>query len=116
MDDPRTLYRSAISKGEIELTVYAVGTITITDPATYNRYRDAFSPVLERYSGRALAADESPLVEEGEWPFSKLILLEFADEPSYRRWMNSPEYQEIVKDRHAGSRGTVVLVRGLDSR
>ena len=70
--------------------------------------------MLERYGGRALAADESPLIEEGEWPFGKLILLEFADETSYRRWMDSPEYQEIVKDRHAGSHGTVVLVRGLD--
>lgn len=97
------------------MSVYAVGTITITDRATYDRYRAAFNPVLQRYGGRLLAADESPSVEEGEWPFGKLILLEFLDEQSYRRWKDSPEYQEIVKDRHAGSHGAVVLAQGLQS-
>lgn len=98
------------------MAVYAIGMITITDRSTYERYRDAFMPVLRRYGGRLLAADENPSVEEGEWPHGKLILIEFDNEPSYRAWKDSDDYREIASDRHAGSHGAVVLVQGIKTQ
>jgi uncharacterized protein (DUF1330 family) len=93
--------------------VYVLAEITITDRERYGRYQARFMPVLEKYAGRLLAADEAPLVAEGEWKRDKVILFSFADEAAFRRFAASPEYAEIAVDRKAGSEGVVLLVHGI---
>lgn len=93
--------------------VYAIAQLTITDRATYGRYQAQFMGVMKKFKGRVLAADEHPLVVEGSWDRQKLVLLEFPDEPSFREWVESPEYQEIAKDRKAGSDAVILLVKGI---
>jgi uncharacterized protein (DUF1330 family) len=95
------------------MPVYAIAQITIHDRAAYQRYQARFLDVFGRFKGRLLAADESPQVVEGAWDREKLILMSFPDEAEFRAWATSPEYQEIAKDRHAGSDGVVLLVRGI---
>ena len=95
------------------MTVYAIAQLTITDRAVYNRYAERFMSVFDRFQGRLLAADESPQVVEGTWEREKVVLLSFPDEAAFREWLESPDYQEIVKDRHASSNGPVLLVKGI---
>lgn len=95
------------------MTVYAVAQITITDRSAYDRYQSRFLAVFERFGGTLLAADEAPQVLEGEWAHQKIILISFPDEPSFRAWAYSPAYQEISTDRHAGTRGVVLLAQGI---
>ena len=95
------------------MTVYALAQISIHDRARYDRYVARFMDVFQQFDGRLLAADDSPLVVEGEWPHQKVILMAFPDRAAFERWARSPEYQEIAKDRIASTTGTVVLVAGL---
>ena len=95
------------------MPVYAIAQITITDRAAYDRYQARFMDVFSRYRGRVLAADESPQVVEGTWDRQKVVLLSFPDEAAFREWAESPAYQEIAQDRHAGSNGVVLLVKGV---
>jgi uncharacterized protein (DUF1330 family) len=95
------------------MPVYAIAQLTITDRAAYRRYQDRFKEVFARFKGRVLAADENPLVVEGSWDRQKVVLLSFPDEPSFREWAECPAYQEIAKDRKAGSTAVVLLVKGL---
>jgi len=95
------------------MTVYAIAQLTITDRAAYNRYQSRFMSVMNRYKGRLLAADEHPQVVEGQWDREKLVLLSFPDEASFREWADSPDYQEIAKDRKAGSTAVILLVKGI---
>ena len=95
------------------MTVYAIAQITITDRVAYNRYQAHFIEVFSRYKGRLLAADEHPVVIEGQWDREKLILMSFPDEAAFREWAGSPDYQAIAVDRKAGSNGVVVLVQGI---
>lgn len=97
------------------MTVYALAQISITDRAAYDRYQARFMEVFLRFGGRLLAADESPSVEEGCWDRDKVILMSFPDETAFRAWADSPAYQEIARDRLAGSDGVVLLAKGLDS-
>ena len=39
--------------------------------------------------------------------------MEFQDRDTFTAWANSPEYQEISKDRLTATEGVVLLVRGL---
>ena len=95
------------------MTVYAIAQLRFTDRAAYDRYQARFLDVFTRYSGTLLAADESPQILEGYSDRDKVVLMSFPDEASFRAWANSPEYQEISKDRHAGADSLVMLVEGL---
>jgi uncharacterized protein (DUF1330 family) len=97
------------------MTVYAIAQLTITDRAAYNRYQSRFMSVMNRYKGRVLAADEHPQVVEGQWDREKLVLLSFPDEAAFREWADSSDYQEIAKDRKAGSTAVVLLVKGIST-
>jgi uncharacterized protein (DUF1330 family) len=98
------------------MTVYAVAQIAIHDRERYERYVAGFMPVLLRYGGRLLAADEHPTVREGVWPYEKIIVMAFSDRSAFERWAGSPEYREISRDRHAATTGVVLLVHGVPTR
>jgi len=95
------------------VTVYAIAQLRFTDRAAYDRYQARFMEVFRRYPGTLLAADESPQVVEGDWDREKVVLMSFPDQEAFRGWAESPEYQEISKDRHAGADTVVLLVKGL---
>jgi uncharacterized protein (DUF1330 family) len=69
--------------------------------------------VFRRHHGTLLVADESPQVVEGQWDRDKLVLMSFPDEVAFRQWSESPDYQEISKDRRRGADSVVLLARGL---
>jgi uncharacterized protein (DUF1330 family) len=96
------------------MSVYVIAQISITDRAAYNRYRARFFDVFKKFNGKLLAADENPQTVEGIWNFGKVILMEFPDEAAFRDWAFSDEYQEIAKDRYAGSEATVLLVKSFN--
>jgi uncharacterized protein (DUF1330 family) len=96
------------------MTVYALAQLRIHDRAPYERYMSRFMPVLQKYKGRLLAADESPRVLEGQWwDRNKVVLMAFEDEAAFRTWATSPEYTEIAKDRKAGAEAVVLLINGF---
>jgi uncharacterized protein (DUF1330 family) len=95
------------------VTVYAIAQLRFTDRAAYDRYQIRFMDVFRRHQGMLLAADESPQVVEGEWDRDKVVLMSFPDEAAFRVWSDSPEYQEISKDRRAGADTVVLLAKAL---
>ncbi|AGZ52960.1 DUF1330 domain-containing protein [Mycobacterium kansasii] len=95
------------------MTVYGIAQLRITDRAAYDRYQARFMEVFRRHPGTLLAADESPKLIEGQWNHQKVVLMSFPDEAAFRGWAQSPEYQEISKDRLAGADTVVLLAQGL---
>jgi uncharacterized protein (DUF1330 family) len=97
------------------MTVYALAQLRIHDPEPYARYMSRFMPVLQKYNGKLLAADESPRVLEGQWwDRNKVVLMQFADKDAFKAWATSPEYNEIAKDRKAGADAVVLLIKGFE--
>lgn len=95
------------------MTVYVVAQLIFTDEARYRRYQSRFGEAFAGHAGRLLAADEAPKVLEGEWPWSKIVMMAFDDEPAARAFLDSPLYREISEDRIAGAKTTALLVQGL---
>ena len=48
----------------IEMTVYVLVQLKMTDRAPYDRYQVRFFDVFKKFSGRLLAADENPAILE----------------------------------------------------
>ncbi|MBX3494528.1 MAG: DUF1330 domain-containing protein [Parvibaculum sp.] len=95
------------------MTVYALAQFTIHNRTQYDRYAARFFETMKGHPGRLLAADEGPQIVEGVWTGTKIVLIEFPDEASWRRWAESDAYREISKDREAATEGCVLLVKGL---
>lgn len=95
------------------MTVYALAQLGIHNRPLYERYMSGFMPVLAKYNGRLLAADEEPRVLEGRWQYDKVVLMAFEDAQAFRAWATSPEYTAIAKDRVAGADAVVLLLQGV---
>jgi uncharacterized protein (DUF1330 family) len=95
------------------MTVYALAQLSMTDREAYNRYQARFMDVFRKFRGRLLVADEHPTVLEGMWERDKVVLMSFPDEAAFREFNESAEYQEIAKDRKAGSNAVVLMLNGL---
>ena len=94
------------------MPVYLVAQLNIHDRETYARYGSAFMDILNPYGGKLLSVEEAPEVLEGEWGYTRTVLLEFPSEAQAHAWYGSADYQAIAQHRRAASVANVVLIGG----
>jgi len=94
------------------MPVYLMAQLNIHDRATYAKYGSAFMDVFNPYGGKLLSVEEEPEVLEGEWGYTRTVLLEFPSEALAHAWYESVDYQAIARHRRAASTANVVVIRG----
>ncbi len=94
------------------MPVYLVAQLNIHDRERYAKYGSAFMDVFNPYGGKLLSVEEAPEVLEGEWGYTRTVLLEFPSEESAHAWYGSADYQAIAQHRRAASVANVVLIGG----
>lgn len=92
---------------------YFSAQIRINDPDEYEKYLDKFDDIFSRYKGEYLAIDESPTLLEGEWNYTKSVLIKFNCKQDFEDWYYSEDYQKILKYRLKASRCDTILLEGL---
>ena len=97
------------------MTVYFVLLLNITNPDGFQAYQQGFMEVFNKYEGRVLAVAESPTVMEGEWPYSRTVILSFPSADALGLWYSSTEYKALAKHRHQSSTSQAAMVPGLDN-
>ena len=95
------------------MTVYVIANVKFTREELYRRYQARFFEVFKQFKGRLLAADEAPRVLDGVFSHDKVVLMQFPDQAEAERFLYSPAYEEISKDRIAGSEVVSVMVKAL---
>jgi len=93
---------------------YFVAQIKINDPVEYEKYLDKFDDIFSQYKGEYLAIDESPKLLEGQWNYTKSVLIKFDSEEDFNHWYYSKEYQKILGHRLKASKCDTILVQGVD--
>ncbi len=96
------------------MSCYFVAQITIRDQTGYRRYEDGFDAVFDRYKGAVVAVDDHPVVVEGQWSYTRLVLIRFPDLKEARRWYDSPEYRTLAAIRDQTATSDVLFVEGRD--
>jgi len=94
------------------MSAYVVFDIEVTDPSVYDDYKKLAPAAIAAHGGRYLARGGRSEVLEGDWSPSRLVILEFDSLDRARAWMDSPEYREAKKLRHASSNARIVAVEG----
>jgi uncharacterized protein (DUF1330 family) len=97
-----------------DMSVYFVAQIRIHDMEEYQKYLDGVDTVFAKFKGEYLAVDENPEVLEGEWGYSRMVIIRFPNEYELKRWYESPEYRKINIHRLAAADGLAMLVKGKD--
>ena len=92
------------------MSAYFIANINIRDKDEYQKYLNNVDDVFEKFNGKYLAVDENPEVLEGKWAYSRLVLIEFPDRESLKKWYYSSEYQEILKYRLSGADSDTIIV------
>ena len=95
------------------MTAYLVAQLNIHDRERYAEYGDGFMEILTKYNGKLAAVDENTETLEGDWDFTRTVLLEFPSEAAAKSWYHSEEYQQLAQHRFAASDANVVLMKGL---
>jgi uncharacterized protein (DUF1330 family) len=93
---------------------YFVAQIRIHDHDEYDKYLDKFDEIFSRHKGEFLAIDESPALLEGEWDYTKFVLIKFNSREDFEHWYYSRDYQEILTYRLNASKCDSILVEGVE--
>jgi uncharacterized protein (DUF1330 family) len=94
------------------MSCYFIAQIDIRDEAEYASYLAGYDAVFDRHDGEVLAVDDAVTVLEGDWPFSRTVVIRFPDGAALDRWYRSPEYQALAEHRRRGSMANIVAVQG----
>ena len=96
------------------MTYYFAAQIKINDPSEYEKYLDRFDDIFSQYNGEYLAIDESPTLLEGDWNYTKSVLIKFNSRQDFEDWYYSDDYQSILRYRLKASKCDTILIKGLD--
>jgi uncharacterized protein (DUF1330 family) len=97
------------------MSYYFVSYIKINHQDEYQKYVNEVDEVSAKYRGKYLALDDSPRVLEGNWKYSRTVLIEFNDEADFNEWYNSEDYQRILKLRLNASECDTILIKGQEN-
>lgn len=95
------------------MPAYVVVEIEVTDPETYEEYKQKAPPSIAHYGGRYIIRGGKAEVLEGSWSPKRFVMLEFASVQHAKDWWNSPEYAEAKELRQRSSRTDMFVVEGL---
>jgi uncharacterized protein (DUF1330 family) len=76
----------------------------------YQKYLDGFDVIFQNYKGEVVSVEENPTILEGEWDFSRLVIIRFSSETEAKKWYNSSEYQSLLQHRLNSAKGTILLI------
>jgi uncharacterized protein (DUF1330 family) len=91
---------------------YIIADVQVSDPTAYEHYRPLAGASIARFGGRFVVRGGKADLLEGEPQPERIVVIEFPDAETARRWYRSEEYQTALKIRQAASRGRVLLVEG----
>ena len=94
------------------MSFYFVANINIEDQLEYEKYVNEVDKVFSKFNGKYLVVDDKPKILEGNWDYSRVVIIEFETETDFNNWYNSKEYQEILKYRLVSSSSDSILVIG----
>jgi uncharacterized protein (DUF1330 family) len=96
------------------MPAYVVGEIQIIDPIAYRVQVPVALATVARFGGRVVAGGgKIELLDGGPMP-ERIVVIEFPDAETARRWYRSDEYQAALKVRLSTSQGRVFLIDGVE--
>jgi uncharacterized protein (DUF1330 family) len=96
-----------------EEKAFVVVQIVVDDQDGYYRYGTAgHQEIFDKFGAKLVGVDDDVEVVEGDWPFTRTVVIEFPSKKLARAWYDSDEYQAVVGLRHSSATSNLVIVSG----
>ncbi|WP_434721915.1 DUF1330 domain-containing protein [Mesorhizobium sp. RIZ17] len=95
------------------MPAYVISDVTIRDRVAFETYRTRAAASIGAYGGRYLVRGGEVEALEGSWKPGPLIVVEFPDIETARRWYRSDEYAAALEIRDAALGRNLILVDGV---
>jgi uncharacterized protein (DUF1330 family) len=95
------------------MAAYIIVDLEITDPVNYEEYKKQAGTTVKQYGGKYLVRGGSCETLEGDWRPKRIVVLQFENAECAKAWLNSTEYTEPRKMRHATAKTRMILVEGV---
>jgi uncharacterized protein (DUF1330 family) len=92
---------------------FFIANIKIIDSVEYQKYINEAEKVFKQYNGKYLAVEDTPLILEGSWDYTRTVVIQFDSQLEFKNWYHSRDYQKILKHRLEAAKCDTVLVKGL---
>jgi uncharacterized protein (DUF1330 family) len=96
------------------MSSYFIAQIRINNPGEYDKYLAGFDEVFARYNGEVIIVDDNPIILEGNWSYTRIVVIRFPSSYDLKRWYDSAEYQTLAPYRHRASEADIIVVDGAD--
>ena len=94
------------------MAAYIIAQINITNPDKYQEYAKLAGPANAKYNGRFLVRGGNKHTLEGDIPYQRLVVTEFPDVESAKKFYHSVEYQAAKEKRLGAADFNMVIVEG----
>ena len=98
--------------GAENMAAYLIADIEVTNPEGFKKYQEAVPATIAKHGGKYLVRGGEVEPMEGDWTPTRMVVLEFPNMTTLKKWYNSDDYQNIIADRTDNSNGNMVFVEG----
>jgi uncharacterized protein (DUF1330 family) len=92
---------------------YMIIGVDVNDVEAFGPYAEQVPPMMAKYGGEVVVANETYSVLEGEFTRQRAVILKFPSMERAQAFYDSEEYAPMIELRKAVSDGDLVLVEGL---
>lgn len=97
------------------MSAYLIGRMMISDPATYDRYKEHTPAAVTKYGGRFVSRGGKVITLEGETETRRVVIVEFPSLEDARAFYDSAEYQKARNIRQdAAYQMQLIAVEGFE--
>jgi uncharacterized protein (DUF1330 family) len=96
------------------MPAYLISDVTVRDPAALETYRTRAAASIQAFGGRYLVRGGEISVLEGQRHPSTLVIVEFPDTETAKRWYASREYAAALEVRDLALVRSLILVDGVN--
>lgn len=96
------------------MSAFLVLDIAVHDARAFMQYVREVPAFIAKHGGKYLVQGDVPDVLEGDWSPERLVILQFPDKASARKFLADLEFAELVKLRQQTTTSKLILVEGAD--
>jgi uncharacterized protein (DUF1330 family) len=95
------------------MPAYIIVEVSIHDPKGYEDYKKLTPASIAAFGGKFLVRGGKTETLEGDWTPERIVVAEFPDVETAKKWWNSPEYEPAKKIRHSTAKTKMIVVEGF---
>ena len=95
------------------MSAYVIVDVDIHNHTLYDEYKKLTPAAIKAYNGKFIVRGGKTETLEGDWKPGRVVVLEFPDMETAKKWWDSPEYNPAKVIRQRASTTRMILVDGF---